>query len=80
MMSANEELFDEVWVSSNYATVFCTEEEKEHYLHSLSSKKVIPSGMSIVFVKRKLARHYSKSEIMKATPGQLMSMIETIKI
>lgn len=55
-MSTSEELFDEIWISSNYTMVFCTGEEKECYLHSLSSKKVIPRGMSIVFIKRKLGR------------------------
>jgi hypothetical protein len=76
MMTANEELFEEIWVSSNYTTVFCTEEEKGHYLHSLSSKKVIPRGMNVVFIKRKLNRHYTKNEIMRATPEQLKTMIE----
>jgi len=76
MMSANEELFEEVWVSSNYTAVFCTEDEKEHYLHSLSSKKAIPRGMSVVFIKRKLNRHYAKNEILNATPDQLRKMIE----
>jgi hypothetical protein len=76
MMAANEELFEEVWVSSNYTAVFFTEEEKEHYLHSLSSRKFIPRGMSIVFIRRKLNRHYTKTEIMNATPEQLETMIE----
>ncbi len=76
MMSANEELFEEIWVSSNYATVFCTEEDKEHYLHWLTSKKIIPGGMSVVFIRKKLNRHYSKAEILHATPEQLKTMIE----
>ncbi len=77
MMTTNE-LFNEVWISSNYATVFCTEEEKERYLHSLSSRKAIPRGMSVVFIKRKLNRNYTRNEIMNATPEQLMAMIDTI--
>jgi hypothetical protein len=76
MMSASEEAFEEVWVSSNYTTVFCTEEEKEHYLHSLSSRRSIPYAMSVVFIKRKLNRHYTKREILGATPDQLRAMIE----
>ena len=76
MMSANEALFDQVWVSSNFGTVFCTEEEKDRYLHSLSSKKFIPRGMSVVFIRRKLNRHYTKTEILNATPDQLKVMIE----
>jgi hypothetical protein len=75
-MMTTKELFDEVWVSSNYTTVFCTEEEKEHYLHSLISRKAIPRGMSVVFIKRKLKMHYTKNEIMSATPEQLMAMID----
>ena len=76
MMTTNEELFEEIWVSSNYATVFCTEEEKEHYLHSLISKRMIPRGMSVVFIRRKLNHHYTKSEILGASPEQLKIMIE----
>jgi hypothetical protein len=76
MMTTNEELFEEIWVSSNYTIVFCTEEEKERYLHSLISKKVIPRGMSVVFIKRKLNKHYTKNEIIHATPEQLRVMIE----
>ena len=75
-MATNEELFEEIWVSSNHTIVFCTEDEKEHYLHSLSSKKVIPRGMSVVFIRRKLNKHYTKNEIMNATPEQLKAMIE----
>ena len=76
MMTTGEEAFEEVWVSSNYGTVFCTEEEKEHYLHSLSSMKSIPRGMSVVFIRRKLNKHYTKNDILNATPEQLKAMIE----
>ena len=76
MMAANEELFEEVWISGNYTAVFFSEDEKEHYLHSLSSKKYIPSGMSIVFLRKKLNKHYTKSEILHATPEQLKLMVE----
>jgi len=75
-MATNEEIFEEIWVSSNYTTVFCTEEEKDHYLHSLSSRKAIPPGMSVVFIRRKLNKHYTKNEITNATPEQLKTMIE----
>jgi len=76
MMSESEEVFEEAWVSSNYTTVFCTEEEKEHYLHSLSSRGSIPYAMSVVFIKRKLNSHYAKREILGATPDKLRAMIE----
>jgi len=72
----NEELFEEVWVSSNYETVFCTNEEKEHYLSFLSSRREIPRGMNIVLVNRKLNRKYTKNEIMSATPEQLRKMVK----
>ncbi|MDE1844521.1 MAG: hypothetical protein KGI10_04240 [Thaumarchaeota archaeon] len=75
-MSINEESFEEVWVSSNYETVFCTQDEKEHYLSFLSSRREIPRGMSIVLVNRKLNRRYTKNEIMSATPEQLKEMIK----
>ncbi len=74
-MSANEEGFEEIWVSANYTTVFCTEEEKQSYLHLLDSIKSIPSGMSIVLTKKKLNKKYTKNEIMHATPDQLKAMI-----
>ncbi len=74
-MSANEEVFEEIWVSANYTAVFCTEEEKQSYLHLLSSIKSIPSGMSIVLTKKKLNKKYTKNEIMHATPDQLKTMI-----
>ena len=76
MMNMNEELFEEVWVSSNYETVFCTNDEKEHYLSFLSSRREIPRGMNIVLVNRKLNRKYTKNEIMSATPEQLRKMVK----
>lgn len=76
MMSMNEESVEEVWVSSNYETVFCTHDEKEHYLSFLSTRREIPRGMSIVLVNRKLNRRYTKNEIMSATPEQLKEMIK----
>lgn len=75
MVSADEESFEEIWVSSNYTTVFCTEEEKQRYLHFLESRKEVPNGMSIVIIKRKLDRRHTKKEIMSATPDQLRKMI-----
>ncbi|CUR52180.1 protein of unknown function [Nitrosotalea devaniterrae] len=76
MMSMNEEAFEEVWVSSNYETVFCTSDEKEQYLRFLSSKREIPRGMSIVLINKKLNKRYTKDEIMNATPEQLRGMIK----
>ena len=72
----NEELYDEVWVSSNYETVFCTYDEKEQYLRFLSSKREIPRGMNIVLVNRKLNQKYTKNDIMNATPEQLRKMVK----
>lgn len=76
MMNMNEELFEEVWVSSNYETVFCTYDEKEQYLRFLSSKREIPRGMNIVLVNRKLNQKYTKNDIMNATPEQLRKMVK----
>lgn len=76
MMNMNEELFEEVWVSNNYETVFCTYDEKEQYLRFLSSKREIPRGMNIVLVNRKLNQKYTKNEIMSATPEQLRKMVK----
>lgn len=75
MTSSDEESFEEVWVSSNYTVVFCTEEEKQRYLRFLESRKKIPNGMSIVIIKRRLDRRHSKKEIISATPDQLRKMI-----
>ena len=71
-----EEAFEEIWVSSNYETVFCTLDEKEQYLRFLSSRREIPRGMSIVLVNKKLNKRYTKEEIMNATPEQLRAMIK----
>ena len=75
-MIISKESFDEVWASNNYETVFCTEEEKEHYLSYLSSRKEIPRGMNIVLLKKKLNRAYTKEEIMNASPENLKGMIK----
>lgn len=71
-----EEAFEEIWVSSNYETVFCTLDEKEQYLRFLSSRREIPRGMSIVLINKKLNKRYTKDEIMNATPEQLRAMIK----
>ncbi len=76
MMNMSEELVEEVWISSNYEMVFCTKDEKEHYLSFLSSRREIPRGMSIVFISKKLNKPYTKNEIMNATPEQLKGMIK----
>jgi hypothetical protein len=76
MLIIREELFDQVWVSNNYETVFCTEEEKDRYMGYLSSRKEIPRGMSIVLIKKKLNRPYPKDEIMNASPEKLKTMIK----
>jgi hypothetical protein len=75
-MIISKESFEQIWVSNNYETVFCTDEEKEHYLSYLSSRKEIPRGMSIVLLKKKLNRPYSKDEIMSASPQKLREMIK----
>ena len=76
MMIISKESFEQVWVSNNYETVFCTEEEKEQYLSYLGSRKEIPRGMSIVLLKKKLNKLYTKDEIMNATPEKLRGMIK----
>lgn len=76
MIQINDEVFEQVWVSSNYETVFCTEEEKERHLSFLSSRKEIPRGMSIVIIQKRLNKPYTKDEIMKATPENLKAMIK----
>lgn len=63
-------------MSSNYQTVFCTEEEKEQYLSFLSSRKEIPRGMSIVLIQKRLNKPYTKDEIMNATPEKLKAMMK----
>ncbi|MGI0027989.1 MAG: hypothetical protein ACREAD_09150 [Nitrosopumilaceae archaeon] len=72
----DEELFDEIFVSSNFITVFCTQRELDEYLNSLVTSG-IPRGMSIVFTKKKLNRKYAKKEIMNATPEQIKGIIES---
>lgn len=74
MITINETSFEQIWVSNNYETVFCTEDEKEHYLSYLSSRKEIPRGMNIVLLKKKLNKPYTKDEIMNASPEKLKEM------
>jgi hypothetical protein len=76
VMINDKKLFERVWVSSDYQTVFCCEEDKERYLSFLSSRKEIPRGMSIVLIEKRLTKPYTRDEIMKATPEQLKSMIK----
>jgi len=71
----DDELFDEIFVSSNFITVFCTQHELDNYQKSLILSGM-PRGMSIVFTKKKLDRKYTKKEIMNATPEQIRAMIE----
>lgn len=72
----DDELFDEIFVSSNFVTVFCTQLERDEYLNSMILSGM-PKGMSIVFTKKKLNRKYTKSEIMNATPEQIKGIIES---
>lgn len=75
MMISNDS-FEEVWVSRDYETVFCSEEEKEHYSNYLRTRKEIPRGMNVVLLKKKLNKSYTKSEIMGAKPEQLKTMVK----
>ena len=70
-----DELFDEVFVSSNFITVFCTQHERDEYLNSMILTGML-RGMSIVFTKKKLNRKYTRDEIMNSTPEQIKEMIE----
>ncbi len=75
-MSNDEELFDEIYVSSNFITVFCTQHELDDYLNSLMVSGM-PRGMSIVFTKKKLNRKYARSEIINAAPEQIKKITES---
>jgi len=75
MMISNDS-FEEVWVSRDYETVFCSEEEKEHYSNYLRTRKEIPRGMNVVLLKKKLNKPYTKIEIMSAKPEQLKTMVK----
>ncbi len=75
-MSTDDELFDEVFVSSNLITVFCTQRELDDYLNSLMLTGM-PRGMSIVFTKKKLNRKHTKKEIMNFTLEQIKGIIES---
>ena len=75
-MSNDEELFDEIFVSSNFVTVFCTQHELDNYLNSFTISGM-PRGMSIVFTKKKLNKKYTKKDIMNATPEQIKMITES---
>jgi hypothetical protein len=74
----DDELFEEIFVSSSLTTVFCTKHELDNYLNSLILSEM-PIGMSIVFTKKKLNRKYTKKEIMNAMPEQLKGMIDLVR-
>ena len=76
----DEELFEKIFVSSNFTTVFFTQGELHHYLDSLRTRKELPNGFSIVFIERKLSKPRSRREITNATPDQLQQMIDPVKI
>lgn len=71
----DEEWFDEIFVSSNFTQVFCTQHELDNYLNSLILL-AIPKEMSIVFTRKKLNKKYTKKEIINATPDQIKLMID----
>ena len=75
-MPNNDELFDEIFVSSDFITIFCTQDELDSYLNSVMVSGM-PKGMSIVFVKKKLNKKYTKKEIMNSVPEQIKKMIES---
>lgn len=76
-MDADKELFDEIFVSSNFTTVFCSQHDLDSYLNCLILSQM-PKGMSIVFTKKKLHKKYTKKEIISATPDQLKEMIGSL--
>lgn len=76
MMISKNDSFEEIWVSRDFETVFCSEEEKDHYLHYLETRKEIPRGMNMVLLKKKLNKPYTKNEIMSANPEQLKVMVK----
>jgi hypothetical protein len=75
-MPNDDELFAEIFVSSNFITVFCTQQEVDNHLNSLLVSGM-PRGMSIVFTKKKLNRKYTRDEIISATPEQIKEMVES---
>jgi len=75
-MHEDEELFEKIFVSSNFTTVFFTQEELHNYLDSLRTRKELPKGISIVFIERKLSKPQSRREITNATPDQIQQMID----
>jgi len=75
-VSVDDESFDEIFVSSNFVTVFCTQKERDEYLNSMILSGML-RGMSIVFTKKKLNRKYTRREIMNAMPEQIKGIIES---
>lgn len=72
----DEQLFDEIWVSGTYTSVFFSQKEVSDFLDSLLEKNGSPpSGLNVVFVPRKLVTPYSKREILNASTDQLKTML-----
>lgn len=73
---SDEQLFNEIWVSGTYTSVFFSQKEVNDFLDSLLEKnKSPPSGLNVVLTPFKLIKPYSKREIRNASPDQLKTML-----
>lgn len=75
-MKGGNRSIDLVWISTNYSSIFFSENEIKRFLGSLVPKDgIAPIGTNIEFIETHLNKKYSKKEIMNATPDQLKKMI-----
>jgi len=73
---SDEELFEEIWVSGTYTTVFFSQQEVNDFLDSLLHKDGSPpENLNAVFVPRKLIKPYTRREILHASTDELKKML-----
>jgi len=75
-MSEDTELFEEIWVSGTYSSVFFSQQELRHFLDSLLNPDGSPpKSLNAAFAARKLIRPYTRREIQNASPNDLKEML-----
>jgi len=72
----DKELFEEIWVSGTYTTVFFSQQEVNDFLDSLLNKDGSPpENLNAFFVPRRLIKPYTRREILHASADELKKML-----
>ena len=72
IMSLDDELIREVWVSGTYSTVYFSKQDVTKFMESLLNiDGSTPDAMDVVFFSKPLRHPKTKREIKNAPPAQL---------